>query len=95
MSTQTPGMDRKALARQIIRDAGVPIGAYYGLHAAGASDLVALGAGTVVSGVFLITEIVRKRRLDPFAAVILASFTLSIVLTLIAGDARFMVAKDS
>ncbi|MBO0856517.1 MAG: hypothetical protein J2P18_22445, partial [Nocardia sp.] len=63
--------------------------------AAGASDLVALGAGTVVSGVFLITEIVRKRRLDPFAAVILASFTLSIVLTLIAGDARFMVAKDS
>ncbi len=90
-----PGMDRKALARQLLRDAGVPMAAYYVLHAAGASDLIALGAGTVLSGVFVIAEIVRKRRFDPFAAVILASFALGLVLTFISGDARFVVAKDS
>ncbi|MEV5647259.1 VC0807 family protein [Nocardia sp. NPDC052254] len=97
MSTATPapGMDRKGIARQLLRDAGVPMTAYYVLHAAGASDLVALGAGTVISGVFVIAEIVRKRRLDPFAAVILASFALGLVLTFISGDARFVVAKDS
>jgi intracellular septation protein A len=97
MSTaaSAPGMDRKALARQLLRDAGVPMAAYYGLHAAGASNLVALGAGTVVSGVFVVAEIVRKRRLDPFAALILASFALGLVLTFSSGDARFIVAKDS
>ncbi|WP_227979829.1 VC0807 family protein [Nocardia spumae] len=97
MSTtaSAPGMDRKVLARQLLRDAGVPMAAYYGLHAAGASDVVALSAGTVVSGAFVIAEIVRKRRLDPFAAVILASFALGLVLTFVSGDARFVVAKDS
>ncbi|MBB5915200.1 intracellular septation protein A [Nocardia transvalensis] len=91
----SPGMDRKALARQLLRDVGLPMAAYYGLHAAGASDLVALGAGTVLSGAFVIAEIVRKRRLDPFAAVILASFALGLALTFASGDARFVVAKDS
>lgn len=90
-----PGMDRKALARQLLRDAGVPMAAYYGLHAAGASNLVALGAGTVLSGVFVIAEIVRKRRLDPFAAVIMAGFVIGLVLTFVSGDARFVLAKDS
>lgn len=93
--TAAPGMDRKALARQLLRDAGVPMAVYYGLHAAGASNLVALTGGTVLSGVFVIAEIVRKRRLDPFASVILASFVLGLVLTFISGDARFVIAKDS
>ena len=44
--TAAPGMDRKALARQLLRDAGVPMAVYYGLHAAGASNLVALTGGT-------------------------------------------------
>ncbi|AHH19137.1 hypothetical protein NONO_c43530 [Nocardia nova SH22a] len=96
MSTApAPGMDRKALGRQLLRDAGVPMAAYYALHAAGASDLIALGAGTVISGGFVIAEVVRQRRLDPFAAVILASFALGLVLTFVSGDARFVVAKDS
>ncbi|MGF6883979.1 intracellular septation protein A [Nocardia sp. GAS34] len=94
-STAAPGVDRKALARQLLRDVGVPMAAYYGLHAAGASNLVALGAGTVLSGMFLVAEIVRKRQLDPFAAVILASFALGLALTFTSGDARFVVAKDS
>ncbi|MQY23468.1 VC0807 family protein [Nocardia macrotermitis] len=93
--TAAPGMDRKALARQLLRDAGIPMAAYYALHAAGASDLVALTGGTVLSGVFVIAEIVRKRRIDPFASVILASFVLGLVLTFVSGDARFAIAKDS
>ncbi len=90
-----PGMDRKALGRQLLRDAGLPMATYYGLHAAGASNLVALSGGTVLSGVFVVAEIVRKRRIDPFASVILASFVLGLGLTFASGDARFAVAKDS
>lgn len=90
-----PGMDRKALGRQLLRDAGLPMATYYGLHAAGASNLVALTGGTVLSGVFVVAEIVRKRRIDPFASVILASFVIGLGLTFVSGDARFAVAKDS
>ncbi len=97
MSTaaSAPAMDRKTLARQLLRDAGIPMAAYYGLHAAGASNLVALGAGTVISGVFVLAEVVRNRKIDVFAGVILAGFAVGLVLTFVSGDARFMIAKDS
>lgn len=88
-------MDRKSFARQLLRDAGLPLAAYYGLHAAGASTIVALGAGTVLSGLFVLAEIVRNRKVDVFAGVILAGFAIGLGLTFVSGDARFMIAKDS
>lgn len=55
----------------------------------------ALGAATVISGVFLTAEVVRKRRLDFFAGVILTGFVVGFAITFISGDARFMLVKDS
>ncbi|MFI5775542.1 VC0807 family protein [Nocardia sp. NPDC051570] len=98
MTTATaaaPTMDRGALARRMIRDIGLPLGGYYALHALGASTLVALSAGTVLSGAVLLTEIVRNRKIDLFAGVMLVGFLVGLGLTFLSGDARFMLAKDS
>ncbi|MQY20422.1 VC0807 family protein [Nocardia macrotermitis] len=92
-TAQTP--DRRAVARRILRDAGVPLVAYYGLHALGMSNLVALGVSTLISGVFMLVEVVRKRKVDFLAGVILAGFVVGFVLTFVSGDARFILAKDS
>jgi hypothetical protein len=89
------GLGRTTAARQLLRDAGLPLAAYYGLHACGASNLVALVAGTVLSGVVLLAEIARTRKMDLFAALVLAGFAVGLALTFLSGDVRFMIAKDS
>jgi hypothetical protein len=61
----------------------------------GASDYVALLAGTVVSGLRMLWVAVRQRRLDPFALFLLALFGAGLVLSFFTGDARFILAKDS
>ncbi len=94
-TTAAPTTDRRAFALRMIRDIGVPTGAYYVLHGFGASDLVALGAGTVVSGAILLTDTVRARKFDLFAGVMLGVFGIGLLLTFLSGDARFMIAKDS
>ena len=99
-AAETPHPDaakhqRNKMIRQLARDVGMPMAVYYTLHALGAGDLVALGAGTALAGVFVLADVVRKRRLDAMAGVILAGFTLGIALTLVSGDARFVIAKES
>ncbi|MVU81272.1 hypothetical protein GPX89_29025 [Nocardia sp. ET3-3] len=78
-----------------VRDIAVPLVAYYALHAAGYSDFVALFAGGLVSGAMVIVEVVRARRVDFMSALILAGFAFGIVSSLISGDARMMMARDS
>ncbi|MFE3192507.1 VC0807 family protein [Nocardia sp. NPDC059240] len=78
-----------------IRDIAVPLAAYYGLHAAGYSDFIALLAGAVISGVMVVIEVVRARRVDVMSALILAGFVFGIASSMISGDARMMIVRDS
>ncbi|MGV9662797.1 VC0807 family protein [Nocardia niigatensis] len=78
-----------------IRDIAVPLAAYYFLHAAGYSDFSALLAGAVISGVMVLVEVVRARRVDAMSALILAGFVFGIVSSLISGDARMIIVRDS
>ncbi|MEC3916317.1 VC0807 family protein [Nocardia sp. CDC160] len=78
-----------------LRDIAVPLAAYYGLHWAGYSDFAALLAGGLVSGVMVLVEVVRARRIDAMSALILAGFAFGIVSSLISGDARMMIVRDS
>ncbi|AYF77777.1 hypothetical protein D7D52_32625 [Nocardia yunnanensis] len=78
-----------------IRDIAVPLAAYYALHAAGYSDFAALLAGALISGVIVLVEVVRARRVDAMSALILAGFVFGIVSSLISGDARMMIVRDS
>ncbi|PZS37894.1 MAG: hypothetical protein DLM62_16695 [Pseudonocardiales bacterium] len=83
------------LIRMMLLDVGLPLLAYYGLHTVGVGDYLALLAGTVVAGLRVTFVALRNRRLDGFAAFLMAVFAVGLALAFTTGDARFMLAKDS
>ncbi|MFD6355519.1 VC0807 family protein [Nocardia tengchongensis] len=78
-----------------IRDIAVPLAAYYVLHAAGYSDFIALMAGALFSGAVVLAGVIRARKVDALAALILAGFAFGIGSSLISGDARMIIVRDS
>ncbi|RMI29887.1 VC0807 family protein [Nocardia stercoris] len=93
--TSAAGFDRRRMLLTTARDVALPTLAYYGLHALGVGDVLALAAGTALAGVTLVVDMVRTRRVDVFAGIILAVFAFGLVTTFISGDARMMIVKDS
>lgn len=79
----------------LLVDVAVPTGAYYVLHSLGANDFAALTAGGVASGLLAVAGIIRNRRIDGFAVFILALFSVGMLTTLLTGDVRFLLAKES
>jgi hypothetical protein len=91
---KTAGL-RRALARQLVLELGVPLAGYYGLRAAGASEWLALSVGSLLTAPWIIYGAVRSRRFE-----ITAAFTLSLMLTsglmsLVTGDPRLLLIRDS
>ncbi|MEV6554188.1 VC0807 family protein [Nocardia sp. NPDC051756] len=84
-----------AWVASIARDIAVPVGAYFVLHALGYSDFAGLLAGTVVSALMVIGQAIRSRRLELMSAIILGGFVFGLVASLISGDPRMMIVKDS
>ena len=76
-------------------DVGLPLAAYYLLHLAGASDWVALLAGTLAAGVRIVWVAARDRTWNAFATVMLVSFLGGLGLAFVSGDPRFLRLKDS
>jgi len=83
------GLATVGLIRVMLLDVGLPLLAYYGLHALGVSDYRALLAGTVVAGLRVAFVALRNRRLDGFAGVLMAMFAIGLALSFVTGDARF------
>ncbi|MFD6163107.1 VC0807 family protein [Nocardia sp. NPDC060256] len=92
--TESSGGVRTWLA-PLARDIAVPGAAYFAMHALGYSDFAGLVAGTVVSAAMLIFLAIRSRRLEVMSAIILCGFVVGLALSLITGDPRLMIAKDS
>ncbi|MFD8501089.1 VC0807 family protein [Amycolatopsis sp. NPDC059657] len=84
-----------AMLPSILRDVLPPTAAYYVLHALGAGDRLALLTASLVAGGLMVFETVRLRRLEIFSAVMLGVFGIGLVLSLISGDPRFMLVKES
>jgi hypothetical protein len=84
-----------ALVLGLALDVGLPLATYYVLHALGVGDWPALLAASGVAALRIAWEAVRRRRLNPFATVMLVVFGIGLVLSLISGDARFLLLKDS
>lgn len=84
-----------AWVASIARDIAVPVGAYFVLHALGYSDFAGLLAGTVLSALMVIGQAIRSQRLELMSAIILGGFVFGLVASLISGDPRMMIAKDS
>jgi hypothetical protein len=73
---------------------GAPIAVYYLLHALGASNLVALGAGAVPPALSAGYTLAVKRRADGVALFVLTTILASILVSVIARDPRFLLARD-
>ncbi|WP_063041303.1 VC0807 family protein [Nocardia pseudovaccinii] len=93
--TAAPRFSLIRVLAPIARDVAVPIGAYFLLTGLGYSDFTGLLAGTLFSGAVLIIETIRTRRLEPFAAIMLGVFAFGLIGSLISGDPRMMIVKDS
>lgn len=76
-------------------DLGATLGVYYGLRLAGVSERTALLAATVLAAARLVWVALRRRQITWFAALMLTVFGLGLLLTFLAGDARFLLLKDS
>jgi hypothetical protein len=88
-------MNVRAMLRGLAWDVGLPVVAYYALTLLGASDWVALLAGTCLAGLRVVWGIVRERALSPFAAVMLLVFGLGLALSFVTGDPRFLLLVKS
>jgi intracellular septation protein A len=91
----TEKRDARNVVGALIWEIGAPVIVYYALHLLGASALLSLAAATAVSLGRILYVAVRDRRLDGFAVLMGATFGIGLVLTLITGDPRIALAKDS
>ncbi|MFJ8010491.1 VC0807 family protein [Streptomyces fagopyri] len=94
------GDSPKATTRQhflpLIVDVAVPVGSYYLLkNGFGVGTMAALGWSSVVPAVRTLWSVVRERKVNALAALILFVNVAGLLLSLVAGDPRLMLAKDS
>lgn len=91
----TPRAGVRQAMPALLREVGIPYLTYLGLHSMGWSNLAALVASAVVSGVLVVLGMVREHRIGGLGLVVLITLILSIVVTLITGDARVALARDA
>ncbi|MFG2197159.1 VC0807 family protein [Streptomyces sp. NPDC048639] len=78
----------------LVVDLGIPIGLYYGLTAAGVSDVLALTAGAVVPAVATLVRFAKTRRLDVLGVFVTTMLVLSIIVSVTGGSARMLLVRD-
>ncbi|KUN78218.1 hypothetical protein AQJ66_31230 [Streptomyces bungoensis] len=82
--------------RPLIVDVAVPLGSYYLLKGGfGTSTFAALAWSSVVPAVRTLWGLVRERRTNALAGLILVVNVVSLLLSFVSGDPRLMLAKDS
>lgn len=75
-------------------DIGAPIACYYLLRGAGLSPLWALGVGAALPALAATWQVVARRRVDPVAALVIATMAVSIALAALSHTPRLLLAKD-
>ncbi|MFI2237736.1 VC0807 family protein [Streptomyces chrestomyceticus] len=96
-SDQAAGSGKKLEGpRALLLDAGVPIASYYVLTGVfGLSTLAALAWSGALPAARSVWSLVRERRFNAMATVMTVTNVVGLLLSLIAGDERLMLAKDS
>ncbi|WNI24720.1 VC0807 family protein [Streptomyces sp. ITFR-16] len=79
----------------LLVDVGVPLVSYYVLKAAGLGTFGALAWSSVVPAVRTAWGVARDRRLNALAALMVSVNAVGLLLSLVAGDPRLMLLKDS
>ncbi|GAA4858553.1 VC0807 family protein [Kitasatospora terrestris] len=86
---------RTAALRPLAIDVAVPLATYYVAHSALGLGLVAsLALGSAVPAVRTAAALLRERRVNGLALLMLLVNTVGIALSAVAGDPRLMLAKD-
>ena len=86
---------RRVLARQLILEMALPLAGYYGLRAAGASTWLSVAAGSAIAAPWIVYSAIRNRRFDVTAAFSLSLVVASGVMSLVTGDPRLLLVRDS
>jgi hypothetical protein len=80
----------------------VPTAAIAGCYLADLGNIASMVAGAIISGAIVVGDLLRTRLraeaghpIDGFAVLVLIEVTVSVVLTSISGDARFVLARTS
>ncbi|MEU2929682.1 VC0807 family protein [Streptomyces sp. NPDC007251] len=82
--------------RPLMLDVAVPLGSYYLFKDAfGMSTFAALAWSSVVPAVRTVWAVVKERRVNGLAGLILVVNVVSLLLSFVSGDPRLMLAKDS
>ncbi|MBY8845089.1 VC0807 family protein [Streptomyces sp. SP2-10] len=82
--------------KPLLIDVAVPLGSYYVFKdALGMSTFAALAWSSVVPAMRTVWALVKERKTNGLAAIILAANLVSLLLTFVTGDPRLMLAKDS
>lgn len=82
--------------KPLLVDVAVPLGSYYLLKDGfGTSTFAALAWSSVVPAVRTLWGLVRERRTNALAGLILVVNVVSLLLSFVSGDPRLMLAKDS
>jgi hypothetical protein len=71
-----------------------PIAVYYTLHSGGVGNVAALSAAAIPPGLGAAVKIVRERKVDRLAVMVVASMLAAIGVSFITGSPRFVLAKD-
>lgn len=88
-------MDKRKLVVGLLWDVGVPALAFYVLNAFGVGPMLALAAGGAAALIRVAVVAALHRRLDGLAAIVSASFVLLLVVSLLTGDPRILLARES
>ncbi|MFE2373092.1 VC0807 family protein [Streptomyces sp. NPDC059398] len=79
----------------LVLDVVVPMGGYYFLKHEGMGTVAALAWSSALPAVRTVWGVVRERRVNALAALILFVNLVGLALTTLSGDPRLMLAKDS
>ncbi|GGU61022.1 hypothetical protein GCM10010211_27370 [Streptomyces albospinus] len=76
-------------------DVVVPLGVFYGSRAAGAGQWLSLVLAGIAPLASLVLTWARQRRADPTALFVLAAMVLSVLVAMVTGDPRMLLARES
>lgn len=86
---------RRLLARQLVLELALPLAGYYGLIALGARQWLALTVAGLLAVPWIVTGIVRSRRVEPMPVFTLLVVLGGAVVSVVTGDPRLIMVRDS
>ncbi|MGP4016705.1 VC0807 family protein [Saccharopolyspora sp. 5N708] len=96
MTRTDPARDNRyrEMGAVLLADLAAPVALYYGLRALGVAPWLALLLGAAVPATRAVISLVRRRRVEWFAVLVLVLIVASSATSLLSGSPRFLLAKD-